>query len=159
MFRDLVLSKIEELILPILKEEGLALWDILLTHDQGRQILRVMIEKEGGVTLDDCLRFSHAIEDLLEVKEVIAKRYDLEVSSPGLDRPLRTAEHFKKYINAVIRVETKFPLDGRRNYKGILIGIENRDMLVMKVDQLEFRIPVHEVLKANVEYVTHRAVE
>lgn len=146
-------KQVSEIIEPIVAEEGLELWDVEFLVEEGRRVLRVMVERpaEGTVTVEECTRVSHSIEDILEVKDVVAGRYDLQVSSPGLDRPLKTKPQFARYIGRMVRLKTSQPLEGRRNYKGQLMRIEG-ESFVVKVDHLEFQIPFAEVEKANLEF-------
>lgn len=143
------LAHIESLITPVIAEEGLILWDVAWHAEDGRKILRVMVERaESAVSLGDCSRVSHAIEDLLEVRGQIAVSYHLEVSSPGLDRPLRKPGHFAKVVGKKITLRTRDPLEGRRNFKGFLkeVGVTN---LKIQVDQLEFSIPLDQIQRAQ----------
>jgi len=148
---SLILEKVEDLVAPIVHEEGFELYDVGWSQDQGRNFLRIMVEKkDGSVTLDDCARVSRQVEDLIEVKGLISSRYDLQVSSPGMDRPLRKKEHFRSAVDSVIKVKTSDPIDGRRNYKGRLVLFDDEQLLV-EVDQQEFKIPFELVSRANVE--------
>lgn len=143
------LAHIESLIAPVIAEEGLILWDVAWHVENGRKILRVMVERtESAVSLGDCSRVSHAIEDLLEVRGQIAGSYHLEVSSPGLDRPLRKTEHFAKVVGKKISLRTGVPLDGRRNFKGFLKEVDVTSLKI-QVDQLEFSIPLDQIQKAQ----------
>ena len=92
---------------------------------QGRRsLLRVYIDTPGGVTVDDCERVSHQVSGVLDVEDPIRGQYVLEVSSPGLDRPLFTAEHFQRFAGSRVRLRTSPPLDGRRNFSGLIISSE-----------------------------------
>jgi len=144
--------KIKELITPLLRQEGLSVYHVEWTKDLGRQILRVYIERENsGVTLDDCTKASHSIEDLILVKGDIDVAYHLEVSSPGLNRLLANKGHFERVIGQNIRLRTKRPLDGRANYKGVLKAVSEAN-LVVEVDKKDFTIPLQEIGKASLEY-------
>ncbi|MDO8518863.1 MAG: ribosome maturation factor RimP [Deltaproteobacteria bacterium] len=146
------IDEVKALIEPVIKEEGAALYDVVWTKEQGRNVLRVMLDPEKGAAgLGDCARVSRAIEDLLIVHDVVPGSYDLEVSSPGLNRPLLTPAHFERVLGKMIRVKTEFPIDGRQNYKGVLKKIEGEQFLV-DVDKKEHRIPFDQVDKANLEY-------
>lgn len=137
-----------DLVEPIAKEEGLGLLDVQWISGEG--VLRIYLEKEeGAVTLDDCARVSHAIEDILDVKGIVPARYHLEVSSPGVNRPLKRRPHFQKVLGQTIRLRTHKAIDGRRNYKGILKQADGD--LVMEIDRQEVRIPMDLVEKANLE--------
>lgn len=151
-----VLKRVEEVILPIVSEEGFELLDLLLTGDMGRTILRVVIDKKdrrgGGITVNDCARLSHAIEDLLEVEGCIPCRYDLQVSSPGVDRPLKKREHFLSVIGHMVKIQTVVSLEGRRHYKGVLKAVLERDLLV-EIDRKDYLIPFEKIGKANLAYL------
>lgn len=145
-------KKVCELIDPIALEEGLEVVDVDLTKDLGRTILRVLVDKrEGPISLGDCARFSHLIEDLLEVEGVVPVIYDLEVSSPGVNRLLKKPEHFQKVLGKMVRIKTGRPLDGRANYKGILKAV-NDLTLVVEVDRKDYELPFSEIEKANLEF-------
>lgn len=145
------LERVRELVAPIIAEEGCELVDTEITHDMGSKILRIYIDKNGGVKVGDCTRVSHAVEDLLEVEEVVSGRYNLEISSPGLNRPLRKREHFLKVVGQTIDVTTKEKLDGRRNYKGLLKSVDS-NVLVMEIDRQEFRVPLEKLAKAKLVF-------
>jgi ribosome maturation factor RimP len=121
----------------------------------GRQILRIYIDRQGGVSLEDCTSISRALSAALDVEDPLQGSYDLEVSSPGLDRPLRTPEHFQKYAGEKVRVKTFGPLpecENRKTFVGILKGYEN-GKVVVDVDGKVFNVPHGQVSKANVEPV------
>jgi len=147
-----IVKKVEEVISPIAAEEGVELLQVFFGREYGRTILRVVIDKVGAVMdVGDCSRFSHAIEDLLEVEGVIKQVYDLEVSSPGLNRPLKKKEHFERVLEKMVRVQTTEPIDGRRNYKGVLKKVEG-DNLDILIDGKIFVVPLDKVQKANLEH-------
>jgi ribosome maturation factor RimP len=81
-------------------------------------VIRVFIDQDSGIRLDDCEKVSHQVSGFLDVEEPIRGKYVLEVSSPGLDRPLFKQEHFRKYLHNLIKVRLNSPVDGKRNYKG-----------------------------------------
>lgn len=147
-----ITQKVRPFIEPIIEEENLKLYDVLWLNEEGKNILRVMIESpHGQVTVDDCTRVSHAIEDLIEVKGIIGARYNLEVSTPGLDRPLRTKEHFMTAVGNVISLKTKDAIDGRRNYKGELKEVTDF-LITMVIDGQEFKIPLDQVSQAHIVF-------
>ncbi len=148
-----IASQVFEIIEPIVAEEGLTLYDVVWTNDLGQHVLRVLLENpDGPVTLSDCTKVSHAIEDIIEVKNSVPEKYCLEVSSPGLDRPLNRKEHFDKVLGKLIRVKTKKPLDGRGNYKGILKSTGPKDFNI-EIDGRDYVVPFDQVAKANLEVV------
>lgn len=127
---------------------GCELWGIELTSGRG-STLRIFIEKEGGIELEDCERVSRQISSILDVEDPISSEYVLEVSSPGMDRPLFTLEQFGRFAGQTINVKLKIPYEGRRKYKGLLVGIENQDV-VLRCEGHEFLFPVESIDKANV---------
>lgn len=115
-------------------------------YQQG--LLRVYIDSENGITADDCGKVSHQVSGILEVEDPIREQYVLEVSSPGLDRPLYTAEDFVRFAGSKAKIRTRMPIEGRRNYKGMLNGVDN-DHVLIDVEDEEFRLPLNEIEKAN----------
>jgi ribosome maturation factor RimP len=151
--KEEVLEKVRQIASPLAAQEGLELVDAEFGGPGGRQTLRLYIDKEGGVSLDDCSSLSHAVSAALDVEDPIIGAYDLEVSSPGLDRPLRTAEHFQKYAGERVRVKTYAPIsptDNRKTFVGKLNGYEE-GFVIVDVDGTVFRVPHAQISKANVE--------
>ena len=150
-----ILERVRQLAAPLAAREGAELLEVELGGPGGRQTLRLYIDKPGGVSLEDCTSVSRAVSAALDVEDPIAGAYDLEVSSPGIDRPLRTPEHFQKFAGEKVRVRTFAPLpecENRKNFVGILKGFEN-DQVMVDVEGKLFRIPRAQVSKANVEPV------
>lgn len=116
----------------------------------GGLLLRVYIDREGGITLDDCTAVSHQLIGVLNVDDPIQASYELEVSSPGLDRPLFDRVHFDRFRGRRARVELRAPMDGRRRFKGILMGVEDDDLLLEDESGCR-RIPLGQVAKARLE--------
>jgi ribosome maturation factor RimP len=114
----------------------------------GQGLLRIYIDQEKGINLDDCESVSRQLSALLDVEDPMRGRYVLEVSSPGLNRPLRTPEHFQRYCDHVVRVKLNQSLDGQRNFKGRLLGVEDRD-IVVEVDKQIFRLALSEIASAQ----------
>jgi len=114
-----------------------------------RAIVRVFIDRPGGVRLDDCERFSRRFSVLLDVEDWISFSYVLEVSSPGLNRPLVKEADFRRFAGKVAKVRTKGPLEGQRNFKGVILGTEN-GKLALEVDRKRrIEIALGEIEKAN----------
>jgi ribosome maturation factor RimP len=150
-----ILEKVRSIAAPLAAQEGLELVDVEIGGAGGRQALRLFIDRPGGVSLDDCTAVSRAVSGALDVEDPIHGAYDLEVSSPGLDRPLRTPEHFQKFAGQKVRVKTYAPLaecENRKTFVGILKGFEE-GKVVVDVDGQVFRVPHAQVSKANVEPV------
>ena len=164
-----ILEKVRQIAAPLAAQEGLELIDVEFGGGPGGQTLRLFIDKAAGVslapqgapqggasaasvTLEDCSSVSRAVSAALDVEDPIAGAYDLEVSSPGLDRPLRTPEHFEKFKGSKVRVKTYGPVGDRKNFVGTLKGFSEGNVIV-DVDGREFRVPHGQIAKANVEPV------
>jgi ribosome maturation factor RimP len=114
----------------------------------GSGLVRLFIDKDPAVTLDDCEHVSRQVGDLLDVEDPLPGGYVLEVSSPGLDRRLRTSEHFAAVIGAEIRVELKRAIEGRRRFRGALIKAD-ANAIEMNVDGTKWQLPLAEVSVAR----------
>jgi ribosome maturation factor RimP len=145
-----ILDRVRAMVDPILLNEGMELVDTEYRRESKGWILRLYLDKEGGITLDDCTRVSQEVERSLDVEDFIQTPYTLEVSSPGLTRPLKTEKDFMKYCHRLIKVKTVDPIENRRQFKGRLLGVsENR--IEIEVDGGIFQIPLSNVAKANLE--------
>ncbi|MBN3564734.1 MULTISPECIES: ribosome maturation factor RimP [Aliamphritea] len=143
------MSTLEALIEPSVVALGLELWGIEMLS-QGRQsMLRVYIDSENGVGVDDCANVSRQISGVLDVEDPISGEYTLEVSSPGMDRPLFKLSQYQDYIGHVVQLRLRMPFDGRRKFKGVLNGIEDED-IVLVVDADEYLLPIDHIEKANI---------
>jgi ribosome maturation factor RimP len=151
MDKGVILHRVEGILRPLLDAEGLSLVDVEYKREQGGWVLRVFIDKEGGVTLDDCAQVSREFGQLLDVEDIIPTSYHLEVSSPGLDRPLKREEDFVKYSGRRVRIKTTEQVSGRRNFKGALLGCTEGKVMVKVEGTDVFTIPLTSILKANLE--------
>jgi ribosome maturation factor RimP len=142
---------VADLVEPILEGMGFELVDIEYVSQQGRWVLRLFIDKEGGVTIDDCASVSGELGDLIDVRNFIDHPYVLEVSSPGLDRPIRKEKDILKVIGKRIKVKMATPVKGRRNYTGSLRDFKE-GMLHMDVDGEPVSLDWRQVDKASLVY-------
>lgn len=112
--------------------------------------LQIMADRRDGeaMTVEDCEAISRQVSALLDVADPIKSAYDLEVSSPGIDRPLMKAEDFARFKGFEAKIETTYPLDGRKRFRGELLGLEGEEIAI-RVDNMEFRIPVEAVDEAK----------
>ncbi|MDF1624553.1 ribosome maturation factor RimP [Pseudohongiella nitratireducens] len=144
-------EKLSVMLQPAIEVLGLELWGVEYLTKGRSALLRVYIDSEEGVTIDDCEKVSRQISAILDVEDPIAGEYTLEVSSPGLDRPLFAAEHYTAYVGEVINVRLSSPIDGRRKFKGVLNSADPQK-IVMTVDNQPVEILFSQIEKANVAY-------
>lgn len=134
---------------PVATALGCELWGVEYLAQGRRALLRVYIEKEGGIGVDDCEKVSRQVSSVLDVEDPIQSEYTLEVSSPGMDRPLFKLEQFESNVGETVAVRLRLPFEGRRKFTGLLKGIEN-DEIVLEVDNEEYVLPYELVDKANI---------
>jgi ribosome maturation factor RimP len=136
---------------PVLDELNIELVDVVLLTEGGRRVLRVFIDKPGGTTLDDCGRVSRELGTLLDVEDIIPYRYCLEVSSPGIDRPLVREKDFLNAVGKKVNIRTKEPLDGRRNFKATLHGLSDGRVIITDSNGRKWEIVLDNIEKARCE--------
>ena len=121
-----VAARVYALCEPLAEELGLAVWDVQYQKEGSEWVLRIYIDKEGGVGIDDCVAMSHALDPVLDREDPVPQEYVLEVSSPGLNRKLTRPEHFEDYMDEPVRVRLIRPREeGTRELEGLLIGYED----------------------------------
>jgi len=123
---DDVKEKIRQLAEPVIVSEGMELVHVECVKMHTRWIIRLFLDKENGVTLDDCAIISNQLGDIFDIREVIKGAYTLEVSSPGIDRPLSRDQDFVKYKNSKVNIKTSVKIEGIKNFHGILFGLHRR---------------------------------
>ncbi|NRA18996.1 MAG: ribosome maturation factor RimP [Oceanospirillaceae bacterium] len=144
------LKRLQEMLDPIAESMGFELWGIEYLSLGKDSVLRIYIDAEKGISVDDCAQMSHQASGILDVEDTITGMYSLEVSSPGLDRLLFKLEHYQAYIGHVLKIKLRMPFDGRRNFKGQLKGVEG-DEIIIEVDNEEYVLPIDYIDKAQVE--------
>jgi len=143
-----IVRRVWEELEPELKEQGYELIEVEHAFQSGRRILRLFIDKEGGVTLDDCQTVSRCAGSALDVANFIGERYYLEVSSPGFDRPVRKPEDFERFVGERIKIQVSVPIGGRKQFRGELKGF--RDGLVLvDCDGTPFEIHIENLKRAH----------
>ena len=142
------LTHLWELFEPVVNGMGYDLIEIEHLPNPKHGILRLYIDKEEGIQLEDCSAVSHQISALIDVEDAVPGKYNLEVSSPGMDRPLRRIEDFQRFAGEEVKLKTSMEIDGRRNYKGKLIGVDD-DQIVIECEDIEVRLPVTAIDKAR----------
>jgi ribosome maturation factor RimP len=131
-----VAQRVWELSEPLAKELGLSLWDVQFVKEGADWFLRVFIDKEGGVSIDDCVDMTHALSPVLDKEDPISQEYLLEVSSPGLERKLTRPEHFAAYEGRLVRVRLIRPLEtGERELTGVLLGVDEDGRMEIQLDE------------------------
>jgi len=145
-----IISNIKELLEPILIEKNLELFDIEFKGLGRKGILRVYIDKEEGVTIDDCARISRELGALLDVHEVIPGSYNLEISSPGLTRPLRKPSDYLRFKGKKVKIKTVEDIGNKKVFKGKLLDFID-DTVSLETDGMNYLIPYSKIEKANLE--------
>lgn len=140
---------LQDLIEPVVEKEGFELVRVM-TIGQANPTLQVMIDTLDGsdITVDDCATVSHALSDMLDEKDPIENRYSLEVSSPGLDRPLTKLKHFERWKGYEIKLETEDKVENRKRFKGKISDVVNEN-IVLTTDDMQYTIPFALVSKAK----------
>ena len=123
-----VTDAVAALALPVVEKAGCTLWDVEYVKEAGTWFLRIYIDKEGGVSIDDCEAVSRPLSDLLDQADPIEGSYTFEVSSAGADRALKKPEHFARFQGAEVEVRLYRPREGRKEFVGVLRGYENGDV-------------------------------
>jgi ribosome maturation factor RimP len=147
-----VLSRLRDeltaLLGPVVNGQDVELWELEYNARSGGGLLRIYIDGPNGVTVEDCERVSRAVSAVLDSEDPIPGQYTLEVSSPGLDRVLRTPEHFRRFAGEAVRVETNAPIDGRKRFSGHVTQVGD-EAIALEVDGRTVRIPFVAIHKAR----------
>ena len=135
---------------PVVAELGYELIELEFSPASSRALVRLYIDRADGapVALGDCERVSHAVGKVLDTQDPIEREYQLEVSSPGFDRPLRTVAHFARFTGSEARIELAEPLEGRRRFRGRLGPVEDGSVSI-EVDRREWKLPLAGISKAR----------
>jgi len=144
MSRDALIRLLE----PTIEQLGYELADLEWRQGGRNGLLRIYIDRDGGVDVDDCGAVSRQVSAILDVEDPLPGHYTLEVSSPGLDRTLTKPAHFRRFTGQDIRVKLRFPLDGRRNFRGALVSADDEKIKV-DVDGQSFSLPLATIESAR----------
>jgi ribosome maturation factor RimP len=147
---DATLTRVWQLAVPLVEGERV---DIEFRHEgsRGGRVLRLYLDKEGGPNVDDLTRVSHQLSELLDAEDTIDGAYTLEVSSPGINRPLKKPAHFARFIGKRIRIRTRDLIDGRRSFLGIL-GQVVEDSVILTQEGKRYQIPFSMIEKSNYDH-------
>ncbi|MGJ8691277.1 MAG: ribosome maturation factor RimP [Thalassotalea sp.] len=144
-------QQLTDMLRPAVEETGKELVGIEFVGAGKHSVLRIFIDHADGINVDDCAEVSRQVGAILDVEDPISSEYSLEVSSPGLDRPLFDKAHYEAVVGETIDVKLGVPLNGRRKFKGILERIEN-DTLYVNVDGEAYPLVISNIDKANLVY-------
>ena len=134
-------DEIQKLIEPSVEQLGYELTDMEVRLSGKGGLLRLTIDKADGIDLDDCEKVSHAVSALLDVEDPVPGNYNLEVSSPGLDRKLTKVKHFQRFEGETLKVTMRFPIEGRRRFRGTLVSSDDEN-IVVEVDGESHSLPL-----------------
>lgn len=143
-------ERLQAMITPVVASLGCELWGLEYITQGRYTTLRIYIDAPEGVSLEDCEQVSRQISALMDVEDPIDGEYTLEVSSPGLDRPLYTAAQYALYVGETVSLRLRLAIDGRRRFKGVVTAVED-ETLLLSVDNKVVRIPVDRIDKGNLE--------
>jgi len=147
-YKERMLTRIKELAEPMCEAGGMELVHVEYQRETGGRILRIYIDKPGGVLLDDCVHISRQLSDLLDVYVEDNDSYRLEVSSPGSDRPLGKKLDFERFKGSDVKIKTAQPVDGQRNFSGLLLGLSGGVVNIM-IDDKTVAVPFQEIMRAR----------
>ncbi len=148
MTKTSVVESIIEISEPVIKDEGLELVDVEYKKVGKTWTLRVFIDREQGITVDDCQKISRQIEDIIEIDDLISNPFVLEVSSPGLDRPLKKEKDFLRFKNKSVRVNTFSPIGNRKKFRGIIQDCKNQ-ILFLDEEGVSIEISLDKISQAK----------
>jgi ribosome maturation factor RimP len=150
---DATVARIWELAAPLAQTQGLEIIDIELRPEGSRagRVLRLYLDKDGGPNMAELSQVSRELGALLDEHDIVEGAYTLEVSSPGINRPLKSPEHFKRFIGKRVRVRTRELIQGRRSFLGPLLDVST-DRITVNQDGTRFEIPFAVIEKSNYEH-------
>ena len=134
---------------PVVTAMGFELWGLEYLAQGKHSKLMIFIDGPNGISVDDCADVSRQVSGVLDVEDPISSHYSLEVSSPGLDRPLYTLDHFSRFRGHVVQLKLRTAFDGRRKFQGLLAGVEDDDVL-LQIDSEEYCFPIESIDQARV---------
>lgn len=157
MVRHSLAERVKELVIPIIVTQHIELVDVEFKREGHINYLRIFIDKPGGVTIEDCQNISRECEVLLDIENIIQTQYVLEVSSPGLDRPLKTKEDYQRFRQRLVKIKTFRAIQGQKKFLGHLQGITDEQVgspavvMITSLDDQEIQIPYELIASARLE--------
>lgn len=143
------LEQLQALLTPIIESLGYQCWGIEFIAQGKHSLLRIYIDKADGISVEDCEKVSRQASAVLDVEDPIPSEYTLEVSSPGMDRPLFTLDQFVTHVGEQVKIKLRTAFEGRRNFEGVLQGVEEQEV-ILRIDNQEYMLPIELIDKANI---------
>lgn len=143
-----LVDKLTEMLNPAVEASGFELWGVEFVRAGKHSTLRLFIDHENGIDVDDCALVSRQVSAVLDVEDPISAEYNLEVSSPGMDRPLFSLAHYEMFIGEKVSVQTNIPVDNRRKFTGKLVSVDG-DQIQIEIDNDKFNLSFAQIKKAN----------
>ena len=141
-------SQLTRLLQPTVESMGFVFWGVELISPSRRPTLRLYIDADHGVGVDDCALVSHQVSGVLDVEHMFSGEYTLEVSSPGVDRLLFQPEHYRLYVGELVDIRLRVPLGGRSRFKGVMTSVD-AETVIVRIDDDEFSLPFRSVERAR----------
>ena len=138
--KDTYEARFEEILKPITEQYGVEIYDVEFVKEAGEYYLRAYIDKEGGVTIDDCENVSRAVSEIIDKEDFIEEAYTMEISSPGLGRVLKKDKHLEKSIGQQVEIKTYKPIDGHKEFEGVLQAFDKENMTITGDNQQEIKL-------------------
>jgi ribosome maturation factor RimP len=153
-----VVERVRDLAGRVAADRGLEIFDVQFRREAPGMVLRIQIDRPGpaataedSVSVEDCVYISRELSAILDVEDVVPTAYTLEVSSPGLDRPLRRLDDYQRFAGRLAKVVVREKVDGRGFFRGKLAGVDGRDVLIEGDDRRTHRVPYDAITRANLE--------
>ena len=147
MIKKNIVGVVSELVAPTAEEQGLSLWDVEFVKEGAKRILRITIDSEEGIDIEQCERFHRAIDPLLDEADPIEESYYLEVSSPGIERELKCDMHVQACAGERVEVKLYAPRDGAKSFVGVLLGLDGEGNIVVEADGKQITFDKKEIAK------------
>lgn len=153
--KTVLIEQVARVAQPVLEEHGAELVDLQFVHEHGQWVLRFFLDKAGGISLDDCAAISEHVGRVLDATDLITQSYALEVSSPGINRPLKKESDYRRFIGERVDVTLYAPMNGRRHFRGTLQSVEEGRVVVQEAPDQAFALPLTDVAKARLDPEIH----
>ncbi|MCM8800505.1 MAG: ribosome maturation factor RimP [Candidatus Omnitrophica bacterium] len=149
MDKQEIFERLRYIIQEVIMKKNLQLVDLVYRYEGRTLVLRILVDKpEGGITLQECAQLNNELSKVLDEEDILKESYILEVSSPGLDRPLKTKSDFLRCINRRVRVSLKDPCQGKREWVGVITKVEE-DSVIIEIEKRSIQLPLSEIIQAK----------